>query len=107
MTWLTNLSTRLLLTGVLLGSSIQLAPVNCTGQTQPPTSPPQTHTHIENVPNLYRVKQILISYHDCTCKCGCYANELEQVAGEAQSYLAARLVQDPQQSDKLAIVLDI
>jgi acid phosphatase len=107
MTRPTDLSTRLLLAWILLGSSIFLPARNCNAQSQASTPPSQTHAQIEKVPNLYRIKQVLISYHDCSCSCGCYQNEIDQVAGEAQSYLEKRLAHTTQQAGKLAIVLDI
>jgi acid phosphatase len=92
---------------MLVGILILLHAGNCDAQTQASSSPSKTHAQIEKVPNLYRIKKVLISYHDCSCSCGCYQNEIDQVAGEGESYLEKRLAHTTQQTGKPAIVLDI
>ncbi len=60
----------------------------------------------ERVPNLGKIKQLLKAYHDCTCKCGCYAREINEQARRAIAYLEKRgAAQKP--GEKLALVLDI
>lgn len=59
----------------------------------------------ENIPNLDRLKDELKQYHDCTCRCGCYAKDLDTQADRALSFLRRRAAQAAQQ--KLAVVLDI
>ncbi len=39
------------------------------------------------LPNLDLVKQRLIAYHDCTCDCGCYADDVARVGNEGLDFL--------------------
>lgn len=41
----------------------------------------------DGLPNLDLVKEELIKYHDCTCDCGCYADDLARVGNQALAYL--------------------
>ncbi len=64
--------------------------------------------HVEGLPNLTLVKEKLVAYHDCTCDCGCYKDDLARVGGQALAYLKHYLATHPDRNGKkLAIVLDI
>jgi hypothetical protein len=60
----------------------------------------------DHVPNLGKVKQLLKAYHDCTCKCGCYATELNEQERRAMAFLEKR-ARARKRGEKLALVLDI
>ena len=60
----------------------------------------------ERIPNFDLVKKELKDYHDCTCKCGCYAHDLDVQADRAIAFLHRRAAHS-HHSEKLAIVLDI
>jgi acid phosphatase len=60
----------------------------------------------ERIPNLDKLKDELKQYHDCTCKCGCYAKGLDLQAGRAIAFLRQRVAHRRPQ-EKLALVLDI
>jgi predicted secreted acid phosphatase len=60
----------------------------------------------EHVPNLGKVKQLLKAYHDYTCKCGCYATELNEQERRAMAFLEKR-ARAQKRGEKLALVLDI
>ena len=60
----------------------------------------------ERIPNLDTLKAQLKQYHDCTCKCGCYATDLDHQADRAIAYLRRRAAHGRPQ-EKLALVLDI
>ncbi|HEX4031823.1 MAG TPA: HAD family acid phosphatase [Terracidiphilus sp.] len=60
----------------------------------------------EQIPNLDALVTELRQYHDCTCRCGCYAHDLETQADRAIALLRER-VQHRQPGKELAIVLDI
>lgn len=60
----------------------------------------------EAIPNLDTLKQELKAYHDCTCKCGCYAKDLDLQANRAIAFLRQRAAHSGKK-DKLALVLDI
>jgi acid phosphatase len=60
----------------------------------------------EAIPNLDGEKAQLKQYHDCTCKCGCYANDLDLQAGRAIEFLRRRVAHRAG-DEKLALVLDI
>ena len=60
----------------------------------------------ERIPNLDGLKAELKQYYACTCKCGCYAKDLDRQADRAISYLRMR-VAHPRSGEKLALVLDI
>src|ERR1700689_4420669 len=44
----------------------------------------------ERIPNLGALKTELEEYHDCTCKCGCYAHDLDAQADRAIAFLRQR-----------------
>jgi acid phosphatase len=66
----------------------------------------------ESIPNLgpllervNALKAELRQYHACTCKCGCYAKDLDVEADRAIAFLQARTHR--RDNEKLALVLDI
>jgi predicted secreted acid phosphatase len=63
-------------------------------------------TQAEQIPNLDNVIAELKQYHDCTCKCGCYAHDLDTQADRAIAFLRRRAAHQGSQ-EKLAVVLDI
>jgi putative acid phosphatase of HAD superfamily subfamily IIIB len=60
----------------------------------------------ERIPNLGTLKTELKRYHDCTCKCGCYAHDLDAQADRAIEFLH-RLDARHRRHEKLALILDI
>ena len=60
----------------------------------------------ERIPNLSTLKTELKEYHDCTCKCGCYAHDLDAQADRAIEFLH-RIVANRRPHEKLALILDI
>jgi acid phosphatase len=60
----------------------------------------------ERIPNLDALKAELKQYHECTCKCGCYAKDLDHQANRAIAFLRARAA-NHSPKEKLALVLDI
>lgn len=63
---------------------------------------------IQNIesPDIHSLKIQLKQYHECTCKCGCYARDLDRQADRAIAFLRARAAHRRPQ-EKLALVLDI
>jgi acid phosphatase len=60
----------------------------------------------EHLLNLDTLKAQLKQYHECTCKCGCYAKDLDAQADRAIGYLHQRAAHR-RPAEKLALVLDI
>jgi len=60
----------------------------------------------ERIPNLDALKAELKQYYACTCKCGCYATDLDHQADRAIAFLRMRAAH-PRPHEKLALVLDI
>src|ERR1700691_5248751 len=60
----------------------------------------------ERIPNFDQQVSELKQYHECTCKCGCYAHDLDQQADRAISFLRKRAARRSPK-EKLAVVLDI
>jgi hypothetical protein len=60
----------------------------------------------ERIPNLGTLKTEVTQYHDCTCKCGCYAHDLNAQADRAIEFLH-RLAVRRRPHEKLALILDI
>jgi acid phosphatase len=60
----------------------------------------------EHIANLDAFKDQLRQYHECTCKCGCYGQDLNLQAGRAVAFLRRRAAHGPKER-KLAVVLDI
>ena len=44
----------------------------------------------ERIPNLGTLKTEVKQYYDCTCKCGCYAHDLDTQADRAIAFLRQR-----------------
>jgi acid phosphatase len=65
-----------------------------------------TYAPAERIPNLDDLKAQLKQYHECTCKCGCYAKDLYRQADKAIAFLRVRAAHHRPQ-EKLALVLDI
>jgi len=60
----------------------------------------------ERILNLDDLKAELKQYHSCTCKCGCYAKDMDHQADRAITFLDMRAAHSRPQ-EKLALVLDI
>ncbi len=60
----------------------------------------------ESIPNLDTLKDEIRQYHACTCKCGCYAKDLDLQADRAIAFLRRR-VTHMRAGEKFAVVLDI
>lgn len=60
----------------------------------------------ERIPNLGELKTELTEYHDCTCKCGCYARDLDAQADRAIAFLRQRAA-NRRSNERLALILDI
>jgi len=60
----------------------------------------------ERIANLDKLKDRLKRYHDCTCRCGCYAKDLDLQAGRAIAFLRQRAAHRGPH-EKPALVLDI
>lgn len=60
----------------------------------------------ERIPNLDKLKQEVLEYHDCTCKCGCYQHDIDLQADKAIEFLRRR-VAHRHPDEKLALILDI
>lgn len=65
-----------------------------------------TDAPAERIPNFDLVTKQLKEYHDCTCKCGCYAHDLDLQADRAIAFLRTRAAHR-RKGEKLALVLDI
>lgn len=64
------------------------------------------HATAEQIENLATLKNELKQYHDCTCKCGCYAQDLDAQADRAIAFLR-RGAAERKPGQKQALVLDI
>lgn len=73
---------------------------------QQPTARVSSLASAERIQNLDDLKAQLRQYHECTCKCGCYAKDLDRQAEQAIDFLRVRAAQRIPQ-EKLALVLDI
>ena len=71
-----------------------------------PASRVSAYQPAESIPNLDALKAELKQYHECTCKCGCYAKDLDHQADQAIDFLHTRAANHSSQ-EKLALVLDI
>jgi acid phosphatase len=84
-------------------------------QVRPATKPqPQpvfvTDAAAEHIENVDLLKKELRAYHECTCKCGCYAHDLDAQANRAIVFLrrsAAGRGAKAASARKLAMILDI
>lgn len=85
-----------------------LAPL-CLVAQQPaaqPASRVSIYAPAERIQNFDGLKAQLRQYHECTCKCGCYAKDMDHQADQAIAVLRARAAHRLPQ-EKLALVLDI
>ena len=74
---------------------------------QPPPKPQfSSDPAAEHISNLGALKTELREYHDCTCKCGCYAHDLDAQADRAIAFLRQRAAHR-RANEKLALILDI
>lgn len=91
----------------LLALTAALALPGATLRAQTPAPPVfSTVPSAERIPNFDLLVTELKQYHECTCKCGCYAHDLELQADRAISFLRKRATAH-KPHDKLALVLDI
>ncbi len=74
------------------------------GKTQRPAY--SVNAAAERIPNLDLLKKQIREYHDCTCKCGCYARDIDVQADRAIAFLRRRAGRRTSQ-EKLAMVFDI
>ncbi len=72
----------------------------------PPAARMSAYTPAERIPNLDDLKAELKQYYACTCKCGCYAKDLDRQADRAIAFLRMRAAH-PKAQEKLALILDI
>ena len=73
------------------------------------TAPQHTFIEVpsaERIPNFDQLVAELKQYHDCTCKCGCYARDLDVQADRAIAFLKRR-AGARHRGQRLALVLDI
>jgi acid phosphatase len=73
---------------------------------QQPSTRTSSLAPAERIANLDDLKAQLKQYHECTCKCGCYARDLDRQADRAIAFLRNRAAHR-QSQEKLALVLDI
>jgi acid phosphatase len=60
----------------------------------------------EHIANLQKFKEQLKQYHECTCTCGCYGQDLNLQAERAIAFLRRRAAHGAREK-KLAVVFDI
>ncbi len=84
---------------LLLGGTFHLA-----AQQLPPIV--SENSAAEQIPNLGRLVSELRQYHECTCKCGCYAKDINAQADRAIAFLRRRAAYRLP-NERLALVLDI
>jgi acid phosphatase len=83
--------------------TVPIAPVRAQQPSPPAFS---TIPSAERIPNFDQLVTELKQYHECTCKCGCYAHDLDQQADRAIGFLRKRAARRGPK-EKLAVVLDI
>jgi acid phosphatase len=88
---------------ILAGQLVFAVAVSCASAQQPRFS---SDPAAERIPNLDLLKKELREYHDCTCKCGCYAHDIGLQADKAIEYLRQRAAHR-RPNEKLALILDI
>jgi hypothetical protein len=71
-----------------------------------PANRVSVYTRAERIPNFDTLKKQLKQYHECTCKCGCYAKDQDHQAERALAFLRNRAAHR-RPNEKLALVLDI
>ena len=80
--------------------------LSCLSAQQPPKPEFSSDAAAERIPNLGALKTELREYHDCTCKCGCYAHDLDIQADRAIAFLRQRAARR-RPNERLALILDI
>jgi len=104
---LTILAAPVTLAGRLaIGLGIGLAIGLTSLPAQQPAHVISSNAAAERIPNLGMLKTEVKQYHDCTCKCGCYAHDLDAQADRAIEFLH-RLAARRRPHEKLALILDI
>ena len=78
----------------------------CTVAQQPPKPVFLSDPAAERIPNLDLLKKQVRAYHECTCTCGCLANDIDRQADRAIAFLRQRAASRKPQ-EKLALILDI
>ncbi len=92
---------------VILAVTLSSFQLHAQTSAQPVTNPVfSVDTQAEQIPNLDNLITELKQYHDCTCKCGCYAHDLDTQADRAIAFLRRRAAHRSAQ-EKLAAVFDI
>jgi hypothetical protein len=92
---------------VLLALMATIALPGATFHAQNPAPPVfSTVPSAERIPNFDQLVTQLKQYHECTCKCGCYAHDLDSQADRAIDFLRKRAARRGP-NEKLALVLDI
>jgi len=89
---------------VVLGIGLTIGLTSLAAQQPAPVS--SSNAAAERIPNLGTLKTEVTQYHDCTCKCGCYAHDLDAQADRAIEFLH-RLAARRRPHEKLALILDI
>jgi len=91
----------------LLALTAVVAIPTWTLQAQNPAPPAfSTVQSAERIPNFDQLVSQLKQYHECSCKCGCYADDLDRQADKAIVFLRKRAA-TRRPNQKLALVLDI
>ena len=75
----------ILATGLAMGLAIGLSSLSAQQAPRPDFS---ADAAAERIPNLGTLKTELKEYHDCTCKCGCYAHDLVPASAGRKSKAA-------------------
>lgn len=94
----------LIVTAIAVSSLLSLAQTVVAPAGHPAIYAPVTQG--EAIENLDTLKAEVQRYHACTCKCGCYTNDLNLQADRAIAYLQKRVAHRGS-NEKLALVLDI
>ncbi len=92
---------------IFIVSFVLVGPSSAQHTSTAPVAPSETISNLG--PLLDRVNSLkseLREYHACTCKCGCYAKDLDLEADRAIAFLRKR-AQHIRPDEKLALVLDI
>jgi acid phosphatase len=104
------LKKSLAIPSALLGLSGWLAAAQQTGAISAAAARPHpvfaVDAAAERIENVDLLKRELRAYHDCTCKCGCYARDLDAQANRAIAFLRRRAA-GHRTGQKLAMILDI
>jgi acid phosphatase len=91
---------------ILAAQLVLLSGTGWLGAQQAPQPAFSANAQAERIPNLDALKNELRQYHDCTCKCGCFAHDQDEQADRAIAFLRQRVAHRRAQ-EKLALILDI